>query len=191
MPSHVWRHGRRRRIARLPFVLPAAGRTEGMRSPSEVVAMFQVRKTVEQGVISSHGEATRFFVTFLDNHDQHTRFHYVDAQDPHRFDDQTTMALACLFALPGIPCIYYRTEQGLSGAGQSEQSVREALWGNPQSFDLQHPFYPPFGASRGSQSKAGAALRSLLFPPDIKKWRAIRRLSVSRWGACFLAHSKR
>ena len=103
--------------------------------------MYQERKIVEQDVISSHGEATRFFVTFLDNHDQHARFYYRDPADPHRFDDQATMGFACLFALPGIPCLYYGTEQGLHGNGDSDQNVREALWGKPQAFDPSHPFY--------------------------------------------------
>jgi glycosidase len=103
--------------------------------------MYQARKVVEQGVISSHGEATRFFVTFLDNHDQHSRFYYSDATDPHRFDDQLTMACACLFALPGIPCLYYGTEQGLHGIGDSDQNVREALWGKPDAFARGHPFF--------------------------------------------------
>jgi hypothetical protein len=120
---------------RLPPVL------KGLLPPSEVVAMYQVRKRVEQGIISSHGEATRFFVTFLDNHDQHSRFYYGDQADPHRFDDQATMGFACLFALPGIPCLYYGTEQGLHGNGDSDENVREALWGKPQAFDRSHPFY--------------------------------------------------
>ncbi|HKE41091.1 MAG TPA: alpha-amylase family glycosyl hydrolase [Casimicrobiaceae bacterium] len=120
---------------RLPSVL------KGLSPPSDVVAMYQVRKTVENGVISSHGEATRFFVTFLDNHDQHSRFYYSDGVDPHRFDDQATMGIACLFALPGIPSLYYGTEQGLHGSGDSDENVREALWGQPQAFDETHPFY--------------------------------------------------
>jgi glycosidase len=41
-----------------------------------------------------------------------------------------TLGLACLFALPGIPCVYYGTEQGLHGVG-SDPAVREALWGGP------------------------------------------------------------
>jgi len=121
---------------RLPSVL------KGTSPPSDVVNMYHERKVVEQDIISSHGEATRFFVTFLDNHDQHTRFYYRDPQDPNRFDDQTSMAIACLFALPGIPCLYYGTEQGLHGNGDSDQCVREALWGKkPQAFDADHPFY--------------------------------------------------
>ena len=120
---------------RLPSVL------KGTLPPSDVINMYQERKVVERDIISSHGEATRFFVTFLDNHDQHSRFHYRDPLDPSRFDDQTSMAVACLFALPGIPCLYYGTEQGLHGNGDSDQCVREALWGKPQAFDANHPFY--------------------------------------------------
>lgn len=120
---------------RLPGVLKA------MAPPSDVVKMYQVRKAVEKDVVSSHGEATRFFVTFLDNHDQHSRFYFRDPADPLRFDDQATMGIACLFALPGIPCLYYGTEQGLHGSGSSDQDVREALWGKPGAFDPVHPFY--------------------------------------------------
>ena len=120
---------------RLPGVL------KGFVAPSEVVAMYQNRKQVEQHVISSHGEATRFFVTFLDNHDQHQRFYFSAPPDPHAYDAQLTQALAVLFSLPGIPCVYYGTEQGLHGAGDSDQNVREALWGKPQAWDTQHPFY--------------------------------------------------
>ncbi|MFP3558232.1 alpha-amylase family glycosyl hydrolase [Paraburkholderia sp. SIMBA_049] len=124
-----------------PLFFRLASVLKGFSPPSDIANMYQVRKQVEQGVISSHGEATRFFVTFLDNHDQKSRFYYRDPEDPHRFDDQTTMALACLFALPGIPSVYYGTEQGLHGAGDSDQNVREALWGKPQAFDSGHPFY--------------------------------------------------
>ena len=45
------------------------------------------------------------------------------------------MGLACLYSLPGVPCLYYGTEQGLHGHG-SDPAVREALWGGP-GFDPQ------------------------------------------------------
>jgi hypothetical protein len=50
-------------------------------------------------------------------------------------------ALACLFSLQGIPCVYYGTEQGLSGNGSADQAVREALWGRPGAFDETDPFF--------------------------------------------------
>ena len=104
--------------------------TKGFSPPSDLVSMFHFRKEKERDVLSSHGDATRFFVTFLDNHDVKERFRYVDPKNEHRFDDQVTLAFACLYALPGIPCLYYGTEQGLHGHG-SDLAVREALWGGP------------------------------------------------------------
>jgi glycosidase len=112
---------------------------KGFAPPSALVDMYALRKRVEAGVLSSHGDATRYFVTFLDNHDVKERLRYVEPGNPAAFDDQVTMALACLYSLPGIPCLYYGTEQGLHGSG-SDPAVREALWGGP-GFDTAGFFY--------------------------------------------------
>jgi len=103
---------------------------KGFAPPSELVGMYAFRKQVEADVLSSHGDATRYFVTFLDNHDVKERIRYADPTDPTRYDDQVTLGMACLFSLPGIPCVYYGTEQGLHGVG-TDPAVREALWGGP------------------------------------------------------------
>jgi hypothetical protein len=103
---------------------------KGLAPPSELVSMYALRKQLEENVLSSHGDATRYFVTFLDNHDVKERIRYVDPANPTRYDDQVTLGIACLFSLPGIPCLYYGTEQGLHGVG-SDAAVREALWGGP------------------------------------------------------------
>ena len=121
------------------FKLPAMAK--GLSAPSDVVAMFEHRKQVERAVISSHGEASRFFVTFLDNHDQHARFFWSPPDAPARFADQLTLGVGLLFTLQGIPCLYYGTEQGLHGTGDQDLAVREALWGKPSAFDPAHPFY--------------------------------------------------
>lgn len=42
---------------------------KGLLEPDKVVDMFEKRKRLQRNVVSSHGEASRFFVTFLDNHD--------------------------------------------------------------------------------------------------------------------------
>jgi glycosidase len=112
---------------------------KGFAAPTSLVGMFQNRKTVEAGVLSSHGDATRYFVTFLDNHDVKERIRYQDPVDPTKFDDQVTLGLACLYSLPGVPCLYYGTDQGLHGHG-SDAAVREAIWGGP-AFDDQAEFY--------------------------------------------------
>jgi glycosidase len=121
------------------FKLPAVAK--GRLAPTEVITMFERRKEIERTILSSHGEASRFFVSFLDNHDQHERFYFSSADAPERFADQLTLACGCLFALQGIPCLYYGTEQGLHGRGDTDSAVREALWGKPQAFDRQQRLY--------------------------------------------------
>ncbi len=122
-------------FCRLPSVC------KGMVAPSEVVAMYEHRKVVEHDILSTHGDASNYFVTFLDNHDQTQRFYYSPPDQPHRFDDQLTLGVACLFCLQGIPCLYYGTEQGLHGNGNAPEAVREALWGKPLPFDQSNTFF--------------------------------------------------
>jgi len=117
--------------------------------PQALADLYEVRKRVEREVVTTHGEASGFFVTFLDNHDRHQRFYFDDPANHGRFDDQLTLALATLFGLQGIPCVYYGTEQGLHGIGGSDASVREALWGRPGGFDKNHAFYHMLRALAG------------------------------------------
>jgi len=124
------------------YKLPRAAKgQEGVEAVREV---FRERKRAVEGLISSHGEAGRFFVSFLDNHDQKERFNH-----PQTPPAQVTLGLAALFCLQGIPCLYYGTEQGLDGTRDAQgrpdlgsmESVREALWGKPGAFDQNHPLY--------------------------------------------------
>lgn len=125
------------------FVLPSAAK--GMHPVEDVRLVFENRKKAEENLISSHGEAGRYFVSFLDNHDQNQRFN-----TPSTPQNQVTLGLAVLFCLQGIPCVYYGTEQGLQGTNDgaghpvldSLESVREALWGKmPVAFDSGNPLY--------------------------------------------------
>ena len=109
--------------------------------PQSLADLYELRKQVEREVITTHGEASGFFVTFLDNHDRHQRFYFDDAPHAGQFNDQLTLALGTLFGLQGIPCVYYGTELGLHGIGNSDAAVREALWGRPGGFDKNHQFY--------------------------------------------------
>ena len=124
-----------------PLFYRLPGVAKGLIAPSEIEAVYALRKQVDQGLVSSHGEAGRFFVTFLDNHDQHARIRYSDPADPTRYDGQVAAALTSLFSIQGIPCVYYGTEQGLSGAGDANENVREALWGKPNAFAEASKFY--------------------------------------------------
>jgi glycosidase len=121
------------------FRLPSVAK--GFAPPTEVIEVYRRRKAVERDILSSHGEAGRFFVTFLDNHDMKERFRGASTEGPDEFDPQVILGIALLFGLQGIPCLYYGTEQGLHGRGNSDQFVREALWGKVRAFDVNHRFY--------------------------------------------------
>ena len=54
------------------------------------------------------------------------RSRYEAPGNPTAFDDQVTLALACLFALPGIPCVYYGTEQGLHGPAPTRPCAKRS-----------------------------------------------------------------
>jgi len=125
------------------YNLPAVAK--GLSGVETVRSVFEKRKKAEAGQMSSHGEAGKYFVSFLDNHDQKQRFNHPAAKM-----EQISLGVAALFSLQGIPCLYYGTEQGLQGTvdadGNSDfsglESVREALWGKtPVALDQQHPLY--------------------------------------------------
>lgn len=124
------------------FQLPAVIKALGSNPPGveSIAALFRNRNIAEEGQISSHGEAGKYFVSFIDNHDQNARFNA-----PGTPPEQVSMALALLFTLQGIPCVYYGTEQGLQGTIDGLdacESVREAMWGNqPQPFNAASSFY--------------------------------------------------
>jgi glycosidase len=114
-----------------PLFFQLPGVVKGFTSPEAIERVYRQRKDVQRNLLTSHGEASSHFVTFLDNHDMRERVYFRDPADPARFDDQLVLGLAGLFTLQGIPCLYYGTEQGLAGRGGSDQAVREALWGRP------------------------------------------------------------
>jgi glycosidase len=133
-----------------PLVYSLPNAAKGLAAPSTISTVFETRQTAEEGILSTHGDASQYFVTFLDNHDLKKRFYYVNPASPDAYDDQVPMGLACLLALQGIPCVYYGTEQGLHGPldpsavplALRDAAVREALWGKtPTAFDTTHPFY--------------------------------------------------
>jgi len=109
--------------------------SKGFSPPSDLAHHFDHRRKVIKTIVSSHGDASRFYVTFLDNHDLNTRFHH------SYYTDQTKLAITCLMTMQGIPCIYYGTEQGLDGSGDKREYVREALWGQANAFEPNHGLY--------------------------------------------------
>ncbi len=77
---------------------------------------------------ADHGEAGRFFVTFVDNHDQMSRpYRRFLHNNPH--PRQAVLAITYLLTSQGVPCIYYGTEQGFDGGGDNDCYVRECMFG--------------------------------------------------------------
>ena len=147
------------------FTLPAAAK--GFQGVEAIRGVFEDRKGQERELLTSHGEAGQYFVSFLDNHDQHER-----VKHPATPPGQVTLALGLLFTLQGIPSIYYGTEAGLEGtvdaAGQPDlsanESTREALWGKPGAFDTAHPVFQQIQAlGRLRQSEPALAYGRLYF----------------------------
>jgi glycosidase len=110
----------------LSFVLPSA--IKGFGSPRNLIGRYDAMRDHAL----NRGELGRYFVTFIDNHDQ-------VGQDPKRRfgaespDDQIIAGIGYLLCALGTPCIYYGTEQGFSGKGNDDAFIREAM------FDLDDP----------------------------------------------------
>ena len=77
---------------------------------------------------ADHGEAGRYFVTFIDNHDQMSR-PYRRFMHNNPYPQQAVLAMAYLLTSQGVPCIYYGTEQGFDGGGDNDSYVRECMFG--------------------------------------------------------------
>ncbi len=77
---------------------------------------------------ADHGEAGRYFVTFVDNHDQMAR-PYRRFMNGNPYPRQAALAIGYLLTTQGVPCLYYGTEQGFDGGGANDAYVRECMFG--------------------------------------------------------------
>ena len=118
---------------------------KGFVNPSHLRERYERFRTL----YADHGDAGRYFVTFVDNHDQMSR-PYRRFLHQNRFPRQTVLAIGYLLTSQGVPCIYYGTEQGLDGGGDHDSYVRECMfggqWGGFEStghhvFDPDQPIY--------------------------------------------------
>jgi glycosidase len=175
-----------------PLFYALPGTAKGLNGVESVRDVLDSRKRAEEGQISSHGEAGRYFVTFLDNHDQNERFHH-----PATPDAQVWLGLAALFTMQGIPCVYYGTEQGLTGTKDADgkpvldslESVREALWGKPGGgFDPNHPIYQFIQALARLRIKEAALRYGRIYFREVSGNGQDFGLSVGRGGV--LAYSR-
>jgi alpha-amylase len=108
------------------WVLP--GVIKGFDAPGALFARYEALR--ERAL--SRGELGRFLVTFVDNHDQIGQ-NWKRRFSAGAFDGQVIAAIGYLICALGTPCIYYGTEQGLGGQGNSDEAIREPM------FDLDDP----------------------------------------------------
>ena len=112
----------------LYWTLPGAIKGFNSSSPIDLINRYEAQR---QRALS-RGELGRYLVTFVDNHDQ------IGQDFKRRFaadtpDAQVIAGIGYLLCALGTPCIYYGTEQGLSGKGNGDEFIRESL------FDLNDP----------------------------------------------------
>lgn len=97
---------------------------KGFTSPAHLRERYERFKTL----YADHGEASRYFVTFVDNHDQMSRpYRRFMHRDP--YPQQAVLTIGYLLTSQGVPCIYYGTEQGFDGGGNNDRYVRECMFG--------------------------------------------------------------
>jgi len=118
-----------------PMRKRVVGACKAQAPPLELAQEADARREALKDVVSSHGNASGYYVTFLDNHDLNERF------NTPGWPKQSRIALTCLLTMQGIPCVYYGEEQGLDGHGDVREYVREALWRGPDAFSTTNDFY--------------------------------------------------
>jgi glycosidase len=119
---------------------------KGYINPAELRSRYERFKEL----YSDHGQASQYFVAFIDNHDQIGRSPRGRFLHNNPFRDQISIAVGYLLTALGIPCIYYGTEQGFDGGGDHDKYLRECMFGGRWGafnttgrhfFDPEHPFY--------------------------------------------------
>lgn len=118
-----------------PMRKRVVGTCKGSEPPIALAQEADNRRNALKAVLSSHGDASGFYVTFLDNHDLNERINFPG------WPKQTRIALTCLMTMQGIPSVYYGTEQGFDGHGDRREYVREALWRGPDAFSQSNDFF--------------------------------------------------
>ena len=112
-------------------------------------------------------------LNLLDSHDVPRALHMLQGDVA-----ALKLALVLLFCLPGVPCIYYGTETGLSCG--AEPACREAMpWGDPQLWphDLR-----PFIASLATLRQEQPALRGTDLEIVVNRSRTDALPLTSSWG---------
>jgi glycosidase len=165
---------------------------KGFTSPLDLRERYERFKTL----YADHGEASRYFVTFVDNHDQMSR-PYRRFMHGNSYPQQAVLAIGYLLTSQGIPCIYYGTEQGFDGGGDGDEYVRECMFGGTWGafdttgvhfFNEQHRIYQGIKAIAGIRAQESALRYGRLYFREISEDSST--FSYPTTGHCTLAFSR-
>jgi glycosidase len=165
---------------------------KGFTSPLDLRERYERFKTL----YADHGEASRYFVTFVDNHDQMSR-PYRRFMHGNQFPQQAVLAIGYLLTSQGIPCIYYGTEQGFDGGGEDDAYVRECMFGGTwgafdttgvQFFNEQHRIYQGIKAIARIRAQESALRYGRLYFREISE--DSTTFDYPTTGQCTLAYSR-
>ncbi len=101
------------------------GTIKGFINPAELMSRYERFREF----YSDHGQASQYFVTFVDNHDQIGRSPRGRFLLNNPVKEQAVLSIGYLLTSLGIPCIYYGTEQGFNGGGDHDKYIRECMFG--------------------------------------------------------------
>lgn len=124
---------------------------KGLERPGRYLDVFRAG----QGELGSHRVLGDRHVSILDDHDHvmGTKLRFsVDAQPEER---QVVVGVAIQLFTLGIPCLYYGTEQALSGPEESERTWL-AGWGSHDQYLREAMFGPEHPRAGGLAGNAGA-----------------------------------
>lgn len=129
------------------------GVIKGTDSPGKLIQRYEI---LQRNALN-RGEYGEYLVTFIDNHDQ------VGAAIKHRFGydaspEQIIAGIGFLLCALGTPCIYYGTEQGLDGCGNSDVFIRECMFNlhdyNTNILNSQSTIYQSIAAIAALRKKS-------------------------------------
>ena len=194
-------------ITRYPGSLMAVAKSQA--DPSVMFDLYN--KHDPAGFIRYLG---RFIVTVLDDHDMSTRgkkARFAAHVPPEMAAAQLTQAVGMQLTMPGIPSIYYGTEQALDGSeddrqegtdAAADQFIRESMFGGEfgafrtagcHFFNPGHPAYrriAAMAAVRNRATRSGAALRrGRFYPRPISplggEWMILPKGELMAWSRLF------
>ena len=168
---------------------------KGTKSPSFLRTRYDsLRNTYD------YSDGSNLLVTFLDNHDQMVR-PYRRFLNQSFSERQVVLGIGYLLTAPGIPSVYYGTEQGFNGGGppgnHNDNLIRECMFGgrwgafnttHRHFFNPKHPVYQSIARIAKVRTEEPALRYGRLYFREIAEDE--NRFQYPEQGFGFLAYSR-